>query len=140
MSDGPSTDPVIVDTSRRALLVPEQFIPFRRKTWSQAEGEREISIRLETLPSDLYFPEDFPEPIRYDPVRKLLLYRGFMSYGSFHYLRQLCCDCGYARALDILFTSSSHPSNSRRLSGWAIVIFVAVVIAVVVLIWMVALK
>ena len=119
----------------RPLVTPNSLRPFRRKTWIDAEGEREVTARLEALPVNVCLSEDFPEPLRYDSVRKLLLYRGFMSYGSFRYLRQLNSDPGYSRALDQLFTSSSSSTCEQKGSGWRIDIVVGVVAAAAALVW-----
>jgi hypothetical protein len=103
----------------------KSLAPFRRKTWADAAGQREVSARLDHLPEGLAFGEDFPEPIRFDPASKQLVYRGFMSYGSFHYLWQFHSDPAYGRALDELFTLSSGPRETRR-SRWPLAAFIAV--------------
>jgi hypothetical protein len=108
--------------------------PFRHKTWDAAKGERETSARLDALPPELDFDDDFPEPIRYDAARGLLVYRGFMSYGSFRYLIQLHSDPGYARALDELFRCSGGAPTARHRVWWPFVLAVAgVVLAALVL-------
>jgi hypothetical protein len=107
--------------------------PFRKKTWADAEGQREVAARLDHLPSGLAFGDDFPEPIRFDPATKQLVYRGFMSYGSFRYLWQLHSDPAYGRALDELFTLSSGPGETRP-ARWpiaAIVIAIAAIAAAI---------
>jgi hypothetical protein len=101
-------------------------VPYRNKTWGEAEGLKETSVLLERLPSELRFPEDFPEPITYDAVRKQLKYRGLMFSGSYAYLRKLSNDPAYLTALDQLFigTSTTNAPGGR----WTLAI-VAVVTA-----------
>jgi hypothetical protein len=135
MSDNPCVDPVIVDAISSASVVPERPRPVRRKTWSAAEGEQEIAARLELLPSGLNFPEDFPEPIHYDVVRRQLVYRGFMSYSSFCFLQKLHADPGYARALDELFTSSIRPPKTPSVSARWIAIITGIVIVFAAMAW-----
>jgi len=127
MSADSSVDPVVA--------LSEKPLPFRHKTWSEAEGQREIEAPLKVLPVGLSFSDDFPEPIRYDSVRKLLLYRGFMCYGSFHYLRQLHSDSGYARALDQLFTSSNGQLTSRTRSWRWIALLAGIGIVAAAMAW-----
>ena len=85
---------------------------YRNKTWTDSEGQKETSVRLDRLPPNLNFPESFPEPITYDSGRKLLKYRGLMFSGSYAYLRKLSTDPVYLAALDQLFigtaTTVSH--------------------------------
>jgi hypothetical protein len=109
--------------------------PFRHKSWDQAQGDRETSARLAALPSSLQFDDDFPEPIRYDPARRMLIYRGFMSYGSFQYLQQLHSDSDYARALDELFRCSSGVVNPPKRTRWWPVLLAAIGAALAALIW-----
>ena len=103
--------------------------PFRRKTWADAAGQREVSARLDHLPDGLTFGDDFPEPIHFDPASKQLAYRGFMSYGSFRYLWQLHSDPAYGRALDELFTLSSGPREIRP-ARWPIAALFAALAAI----------
>jgi hypothetical protein len=104
---------------------PKPVIRHRYKTWREAAGEREIAVQLESLPPGADFPEDFPEPISYDAAHKLLVYRGFMSHGSYTYLRQLSIDPAYTAALDQiretscqLYRQKGHPPSSRLVWLW----------------------
>ena len=135
MREDPAVDPVVADANRLAPPVAEGPRPFRRKTWAVAEGQRESAARLAVLPPELDFREDFPEPIRYDEARRQLLYRGFMSYGSFHYLRQLSSDSGYAQALDDLFRSSSIQPVHRPRFRWWIAMWVFIGIGTAAIAW-----
>ncbi len=106
----------------------------RRRTWSDAEGQRESAVPLEILPAGVCFAEDFPEPIRFDAARKQLLYRGFMSYSSFCYLQQLHSDASYAKALDRLFQASTRTPEERslkRTSGWWLTVLAAAALGIV---------
>ncbi len=89
-----------------AQLSPNWAKHYRNRTWREAAGQRESTVALEHLPPGLHFSETFPEPIAYDAVRKLLLYRGIMSHVSYTYLRQLSIDPAYTTALDQLRDAS----------------------------------
>src|SRR5690242_6979736 len=80
----------------------------RYKTWAEAAGLPETGARLDRLPAGLQIPEDFPEPIRYDPARKLLVYRGFMSSTSYRFLHSLSADRAFIEALDGLFMGTAY--------------------------------
>ena len=90
-------------------------------TWREAEGKPETSARLDRLPPGLTFPTAFPEPISYDPARKLLVYRGFMSYASFEFLHQLSNDPAFGVALDQLYAQSAPAVPFRRRRLWWLV-------------------
>src|SRR5438128_1455530 len=83
-------------------LSRQRASPHRHKTWQEAAGQRETAARLERLPDGLDFPEGFPEPIAYDALRQLLVYRGLMTHDSYAYLRLLSVDPAYLAALDQL--------------------------------------
>ena len=88
---------------------------YRNKTWREAEGQKETRVRLDRLPPTLTFPENFPEPITYDPARQQLMYRGLMFSGSYAYLRKMSTDPAYLAALDQLFIGTScNPSKTGR--------------------------
>jgi hypothetical protein len=74
------------------------------------------------------FPPEFGDRIRYDPARRRLLFRGFMSKADFDRLSQLSDDWSYRRPLEELFRlctpEEPHPGRLRRLldslaSAWA---------------------
>jgi hypothetical protein len=94
------------------------------KTWTEAAGLPEITAALDRLPPGLDFPDDFPEPIRFDPVRRLLVYRGFMTSVSYRFLHGLSPDSEYIVALDDLFQASSYTlekrSNLARVWPWLV--------------------
>src|SRR5262245_34299791 len=75
------------------------------RTWQDCAGERESAVPLSFIDETLRFGDDFPEPIRYDSARSVLLYRGLMSHGSFRYLGSLSRDYRYQRALEELFVA-----------------------------------
>ena len=123
MLDQPLVNPVVVDAVGVTAAPMKRPPPFRHKTWDQAQGDRQTSAPLEALPSSLQFDDDFPEPIRYDLARRILIYRGFMSYGSFQYLQQLHSDSGYARALDELFRKSGGIEEPpKRVWQWPVLL------------------
>lgn len=102
--------------------VTNQAYEHHYKTWTEAAGLPETSARLESLPPDIEFPDDFPEPIRYDASRKRLVYRGFMTSVSYRFLHGLSPDSDYITALDYLFQASSYtlerPSRLATMMPW----------------------
>jgi hypothetical protein len=91
----------------------------RYKTWAEAAGLPEFSARLARLPAGLSLRNGFPEPIRHDPERKRLFYRGFMSRASYRYPHGLSADPAYVAVLDALFQASSEALPARvRLRPW----------------------
>jgi len=107
-----------------SALPSTELIEPANVTWDQARGRPEISTPLDRLPEGLHIPDDFPEPIHYDPERRLLLYRGFMTSMSYKYLRGLSTDLTFLAALDVLNVRSSTASlagpSMRRRIGWAL--------------------
>src|SRR5207244_4615 len=102
--------------------------PHRHKTWREAQGQRETAAALKKLPPGLEFPEGFPEPIAYDALRQLLVYRGLMTHDSYAYLRLLSIDPAYLTALDQLRETTCRlhvqhalPPFSRRRWQWLLV-------------------
>src|SRR5438105_15452753 len=83
-------------------LVRQRAAPQRYKTWQEAAGERETAAQLERLPPGVHFPEGFPQPIAYDALRQVLVYRGLMTHDSYAALRLLSVDPAYLAALDQL--------------------------------------
>lgn len=91
--------------------------------WRQAEGRPESAVFLAELPPGVLFPDDFPEPVRFEAAQRQLRYRGFMSANSYHFLQVQSSDLSYMRALADLNTKSAmslvqQPAgHSKRL--WA---------------------
>src|SRR5262249_27098270 len=56
-------------------------------------------------------------PIRYDPARKLLKYRGLMFSSSYRYLRGLSTNPAYLAAPDQLFVGTSQAASGRGRGG-----------------------
>ncbi len=130
-----SFDPIVLtsttDSTRTTMPhIEPKTTAYRNKTWRDAEGQKETAVRLERLPPNLLFPEDFPEPITYDPGRHQLKYRGLMFSGSYTYLRQLSHDPAYLAALDQLFIGTSSPAS--RSGRWALLIAAAAGVALTV--------
>jgi hypothetical protein len=80
-------------------------------------------------------PDDFPEPLRYDPAAKKLVYRGFMCSSSYAFLRTCCNDLNYLNALDSLFQQTAAALGSKRKKtqkkswGWLLAVGAAVAAA-----------
>jgi hypothetical protein len=107
---------------------PKRASPPRYKTWHEAAGKRETTAKLERLPPGLDFPEGFPEPMTYDALRQLLIYRGLMTHDSYAYLRLLSIDPAYLAALDQLrettcqlYAQPALPHFGRRTWLWLLV-------------------
>jgi hypothetical protein len=88
------------------------------KTWKQAEGMQETVAPLESLPPGVEFGGSFPEPICYDPQRKVLRYRGPMFHGNFTFLSSLSRDVKFYRALEELFVKSAKATPAKRWWLW----------------------
>jgi len=91
---------------------------YRDATWDQCAGQPEVSVHLDHLPPDVKFDDSTPEPIRFDPQKKELRYRGLMYHGSYSYLRSLSKGGSYLLAIDNLYMLSSQPKKPRRLAYW----------------------
>lgn len=88
------------------------------KTWKQAEGLSETEAPLESLPAEVVFGEDFPEPICYDSQRRVLQYRGQMFHGNFTFLSSLSRDVKFYQALEVLFVKSAKATPAKRWWLW----------------------
>jgi hypothetical protein len=104
-------------------------------TWAEAAGQIETAASLSQLPTGLTFTESFPEPIRYDVDRKLLIYRGFMDHASFEYLLQLSKDAAYGVALGHLYAQSASPPISARRWPWFLAAAVLLLAAAAFAVW-----
>lgn len=63
----------------------------------------EHSVQVERFPVGIEFPADLKMRIRYDPIRRRLVFQGFMSKNEFDRLCQLSGDWSYRRPLEQLF-------------------------------------
>ena len=63
----------------------------------------EHSVPVERFPAGIEFPADLKMRIRYDPIRRRLVFLGFMSKSEFDRLCQLSDDWSYRRPLEDLF-------------------------------------
>jgi hypothetical protein len=71
-------------------------------------------VPVERFPQGIEFPADLWMGIRYDPIRKRLVFLGFMSKTEFDRLCLLSDDWGYRRPLEDLFrqcTPEETPSG-----------------------------
>ena len=125
--DKTAVTPTVTTNGAHHPAGPVPAAAYRNKTWREAEGQKETAVRLDYLPAPLAFPETFPEPISYDPARKLLKYRGLMFSGSYTYLRKLSTDPAYLAALDQLFIGTSCPASGA--GRWLLVVAGVIVVA-----------
>lgn len=88
------------------------------KTWEEAAGLPEIATPLWREPQGVDLSGPLPEPLRFDPQRRRLLYRGFMASSSYHYLRSLSTDAAYLAALDELYQGTADAVSDRRVAAW----------------------
>ena len=79
--------------------------------------------KLDRLPEGLQFPPRLNERIHFDPARKRLVWRGFMSKADFYCLFELHEDSAYRRAIERLFQVSTE-ADSHRLSArmWGVLV------------------
>jgi hypothetical protein len=68
-----------------------------------SEGPVEHSVPMERFPNGIEFPADLKKRIRYDPIRRRLVFIGFMSKSEFDRLCQLSDDWSFRRPLEDLF-------------------------------------
>jgi hypothetical protein len=110
----------------------------RHKTWAESAGLPETAVRLDRLPAGVEFPEDFPEPIRFDPRRSRLVYRGFMTSNSYRFLHAQSSDLAYLAALDALFLDSSYTMAGASSGGkvWRWLLGAAIVAAAAAVAWL----
>lgn len=97
----------------------EPLPAYRDKTWDQCANQREISVPLDHLPEGVVFGDAYPEPIRFDPKRKRLCYRGLMYHGSYSFLRDQSKQSSYLVAIDQLYTQSSTPLKVHHYMAWS---------------------
>lgn len=107
---------------------------YRDANWDQCAGEPETSVHLDHLPPDVRFDESTPEPIRFDPAKKELHYRGLMYSGSFSYLRNLSKSSNYLLAIDSLYMLSSQPKKQYHVGRWLLAA-TAVALAAAATVW-----
>src|SRR4051794_26636317 len=67
------------------------------------EAPVEHFVPMEHFPAGLEFPADLRRRIRYDPIRRRLVFIGFMSKTEFDRLCKLSDDWSYRRPLEDLF-------------------------------------
>ena len=75
----------------------------------------EHSVSVEHFPTGIEFPADLKMRIRYDPIRRRLVFIGFMSKGEFDRLCMLSDDWSYRRPLEDVFrlcTLEEEPRSS----------------------------
>lgn len=71
-------------------------------------------VSLDRLPDGLQFPPEFEGRIAFDPDRRRLSYRGFMSKGEYDLLFRLSNDWPYRRALEDLFRRCTADTGPPR--------------------------
>jgi hypothetical protein len=103
------------------------------KTFQEALGLREVAVPLVRLPDAVAFAADFPEPIAFDPDRRLLKYRGPMYHSSYVFLRAQSSDPEYDRALEQLFVATAAPDRPATSRWWIIAGSVAAIVGLAVL-------
>jgi len=63
----------------------------------------EHSVQVERFPVGIEFPADLKMRIRHDPIRRRLVFQGFMSKNEFDRLCRVSDDWSYRRPLEQLF-------------------------------------
>jgi ferric-dicitrate binding protein FerR (iron transport regulator) len=73
-------------------------------------------VTLDRLPEGLTFPPDLADRLHFDPERRRLSFRGFMSKADYDRILELSEDWAYRRKLEELFRLcvSELPMPSRR--------------------------
>jgi hypothetical protein len=87
------------------------------------EAGMEHSTPLQQLPAGLVFPEDLSDRIAFDPQRRQLTFRGFMTKYAHDQLNGLAKDEQYRTAVQRLFVLSSEEfaqPAARRTSPWLV--------------------
>lgn len=80
----------------------------------------EHAVELQRLPEGVEFPPEIRERIRFDPVRRRLVFRGVMSKLEYDHLSQLHPALDYQASLEVLFRISTvHPTSLTSRWFWA---------------------
>jgi hypothetical protein len=86
---------------------------------------RHSAVTLKQLPDGVDFPSGMRDRVTYDPERKLLIFRGYMSSADYCFLRSYSDDPEYVRALNDLHEKSAFEIHCRTrivpLWLWALV-------------------
>lgn len=97
----------------------------------------EFSVKLAQLPAGVSFSERVSERLRYDPERRELIYRGFMTKCAYDEISALSDNLDYHRAVEYLFvlTSSDASPPQRRFGPGVLAATAAAAVVVAALIW-----
>jgi hypothetical protein len=88
--------------------LPDGALAIPCQAFQTAAGQKETAVPLRRLPPGVTFGDNVGEPIYYDSVRKMLIYRGFMCQASYNYLHRLAItDPEYETAIDQLYLGSA---------------------------------
>jgi hypothetical protein len=71
-------------------------------------------VQVERFPVGIAFPPDLALRIRHDPIRRRLVFQGFMSKREFDRLFLLSEDWSYRRALEQLFQLCTLDNEETR--------------------------
>ncbi len=75
-------------------------------------------VSLERLPEGFQLPEDLGRKLAYDPQRRRLSFKGFMSKATFDRLYRLAEDRAYRHALEQLFQICTFEESRGSVRPW----------------------
>ena len=76
------------------------------------------SVKLDRLPSDLEFPPELTNRIRYDSQRRLIVFHGPMSKATYDKLWKVHDDGEYRRAIEKLFCQATYALETAKGRSW----------------------
>jgi hypothetical protein len=86
----------------------------------------EHHLKLDQLPESVVFPDSFRDRITFEPDKRRLKYRGFMSKHAFDTLAALSRDRDYQRALEQLFVlGPEDPADTLPRTPWRRLVWAA---------------
>lgn len=93
-------------------------------------------VKLESIPDLVVFPTDLQDRIHYDPIKKQLVFRGFMCKADYDRLANLNDGVQYRRAIEHLFQISTEiKSPYYVLIKYILILLAALCFILAIVVW-----